>query len=85
MFSLTEWPEEDDWSVQQEAKDIIAALLQQNPLDRLGVSGSIEVKGKLFSKVKLSYAISTTFKFSRQKVYTNLLENSTFQSIKNLK
>ena len=31
-----EWPEEDDWNVQQEAKDIITALLQQNPLDRLG-------------------------------------------------
>ena len=44
LNTLTEWPEEDDWSVQQEAKDIIAALLQQNPLDRLGVSGSIEVK-----------------------------------------
>ena len=80
-----EWPEEDDWSVQQEAKDIIAALLQQNPLDRLGVSGSIEVKGKFFSKVKISFVISTTFEFWRQKVYTNLLENGTFQSIKNIK
>ena len=85
MFSLTEWPEEDDWSVQQEAKDIIAALLQQNPLDRLGVSGSIEVKGKLFSKVKLFFVISTKFKFSRQKLDTQLLENSTFPSIPNLK
>ena len=32
-----EWPEEDDWPVQQEAKEIITALLQQNPLDRLGM------------------------------------------------
>ena len=33
-----EWPEEDDWNVQQEAKDIITALLAQNPLDRLGIT-----------------------------------------------
>jgi microtubule-associated serine/threonine kinase len=30
-----EWPEEDDFPVQLEAKDMIGALLQQNPLDRL--------------------------------------------------
>ena len=39
-----EWPEEDDWPVQQEAKDIITALLQHDPLDRLGTSGAFELK-----------------------------------------
>ncbi len=39
-----EWPEEEDWPVQQEAKDMITALLQQNPLDRLGTAGAFEVK-----------------------------------------
>ena len=39
-----EWPEEDDWPVQPEAKGIIAGLLQQNPLDRLGTGGACEVK-----------------------------------------
>ncbi len=39
-----EWPEEDDWPVPPEAKDIITVLLQQNPLDRLGTAGSVEVK-----------------------------------------
>ncbi|CAL1688614.1 unnamed protein product [Lasius platythorax] len=39
-----EWPNEDDWPVQPEAKDIITALLHQNPRDRLGTGGSHEVK-----------------------------------------
>ena len=39
-----EWPEEEDWPVPSEAKDIIAALLQQNPLDRLGTAGAFELK-----------------------------------------
>ncbi|XP_014258754.1 microtubule-associated serine/threonine-protein kinase 3 isoform X2 [Cimex lectularius] len=39
-----EWPDDDDWPVQEEAKDIISALLQQNPRDRLGTGGSHEVK-----------------------------------------
>ncbi|XP_028044723.1 microtubule-associated serine/threonine-protein kinase 3 isoform X2 [Monomorium pharaonis] len=39
-----EWPDEDDWPVQSEAKDIITALLHQSPRDRLGTSGSHEVK-----------------------------------------
>ena len=39
-----EWPEEDDWSVPPEAKDIITALLHQNPLERLGTAGAFEVK-----------------------------------------
>lgn len=39
-----EWPDEDDWPVQPEGKDIITALLHQNPRDRLGTGGSHEVK-----------------------------------------
>ncbi|TRY75715.1 hypothetical protein TCAL_08679 [Tigriopus californicus] len=39
-----EWPEEEDWPVPTEAKDIISALLHQNPLDRLGTAGAYEVK-----------------------------------------
>ncbi|XP_017754208.1 PREDICTED: microtubule-associated serine/threonine-protein kinase 3 isoform X4 [Eufriesea mexicana] len=39
-----EWPDDDDWPVQPEAKDIITALLQQSPRDRLGTGGSHEVK-----------------------------------------
>lgn len=39
-----EWPDENDWPVQPEAKDIITALLHQSPRDRLGTSGSHEVK-----------------------------------------
>ena len=42
-------------------------------------------KGKVFSIVKLSSVISTTFKFSRQKQDTKLRENSAMQSIANLK
>ncbi|XP_043674734.1 microtubule-associated serine/threonine-protein kinase 3 isoform X3 [Vespula pensylvanica] len=39
-----EWPDEDDWLVHPEAKDIITVLLQQSPRDRLGTGGSHEVK-----------------------------------------
>lgn len=39
-----EWPDEDDWPVQPEAKDIITVLLQQNARDRLGTGGPQEVK-----------------------------------------
>jgi len=39
-----EWPEEEDWPVQDEAKRVIGGLLQQNPLDRLGTGGALEVK-----------------------------------------
>ncbi|XP_073999406.1 microtubule-associated serine/threonine (MAST) protein kinase dop isoform X1 [Rhodnius prolixus] len=39
-----EWPSEEDWPVQDEAKDLITALLQQNPRDRLGTGGPHEVK-----------------------------------------
>lgn len=43
-----EWPDSDDWEVQIEAKDIISMLLQQNPLDRLGTGGAIEVKESVY-------------------------------------
>ena len=40
-----EWPSEADWPVQAEAKDLITALLQQNPRDRLATGGGgAEVK-----------------------------------------
>lgn len=39
-----EWPDDDDWPIQPEAKDIITALLQQNARDRLGTGSSHEVK-----------------------------------------
>ena len=41
--------------------------------------------GKVFSKVKFSLVILTTFEFSRQNLETKLLENDAFQSIPNLK
>ena len=43
-----EWPEEDDFPVQAEAKEIITLLLQQDPLDRLGTGGAHEVKDHHF-------------------------------------
>lgn len=39
-----EWPNNEDWAVADDAKDIIIGLLQQNPRDRLGAGGSHEVK-----------------------------------------
>ncbi|XP_053690333.1 microtubule-associated serine/threonine-protein kinase 3 isoform X2 [Sabethes cyaneus] len=39
-----EWPDNDDWPIQDEAKDLITALLQQNPRDRLGTGSAHEVK-----------------------------------------
>uniref|UniRef100_A0AAG5DNK7 non-specific serine/threonine protein kinase n=1 Tax=Anopheles atroparvus TaxID=41427 RepID=A0AAG5DNK7_ANOAO len=39
-----EWPDVDDWPLQEEAKDLITALLQQNPRDRLGTGSAHEVK-----------------------------------------
>ena len=35
-----EWPSDDDWPVPQEAKDLITALLRQNPRERLGTGGA---------------------------------------------
>jgi microtubule-associated serine/threonine kinase len=43
-----EWPDAEDFEVQDEAKEIITLLLQQNPLDRLGTSGALEVKEHIF-------------------------------------
>ncbi|XP_065338341.1 microtubule-associated serine/threonine-protein kinase 3 isoform X2 [Cloeon dipterum] len=39
-----EWPDEKEFPIQLETKDIISSLLQQNPRDRLGVGGPNEVK-----------------------------------------
>ncbi|XP_059490819.1 microtubule-associated serine/threonine-protein kinase 3 isoform X3 [Neocloeon triangulifer] len=39
-----EWPDEKEFPIQLETKDIITALLQQNPRDRLGTGAANEVK-----------------------------------------
>lgn len=39
-----EWPDEDDWPLSDESKDIITHLLEHNPFDRLGAGGAQEVK-----------------------------------------
>lgn len=39
-----EWPDQDEWPIQGEAKDLINSLLAQNPRDRLGATGPHEVK-----------------------------------------
>ncbi len=44
-----EWPpEEDDSAIPDEAKNLISNLLQQNPLDRLGAGGAVEIKQHIF-------------------------------------
>lgn len=43
-----EWPDSDDWSIAPDAKDLITMLLQQNPRDRLGISGAHEVKEHVY-------------------------------------
>ena len=43
-----EWPDEEDWSLPPEAKDLISQLLQQNQIDRLGTGGAQEVKEHAF-------------------------------------
>lgn len=43
-----EWPSDDDWPLPKEAKDLITRLLDRNPKERLGTSGSIEVKSHPF-------------------------------------
>ncbi|XP_071161735.1 microtubule-associated serine/threonine-protein kinase 3-like isoform X2 [Mytilus edulis] len=43
-----EWPEEEDWQVRDDAKDLIANLLQHNPINRLGSGGAAEVKDHIF-------------------------------------
>ena len=39
-----EWPPDEEFPIVMEAKNIISALLQQNPRDRLGTAGAQEVK-----------------------------------------
>lgn len=39
-----EWPNNEDWVVADDAKDLITTLLQQNPRERLGTGGAHEVK-----------------------------------------
>ena len=49
MTDEIEWPPEDDDSgIPDDAKNLISNLLQQNPLDRLGAGGAIEVKEHIF-------------------------------------
>lgn len=43
-----EWPDNEDWAVQDEAKDLIMALLQHSPRDRLGIGGAQEVKEHIY-------------------------------------
>lgn len=43
-----EWPNEDDWPLTEESKDIITGLLEHNPFDRLGAGGAQEVKAHPF-------------------------------------
>ncbi|XP_018325560.1 microtubule-associated serine/threonine-protein kinase 3 isoform X2 [Agrilus planipennis] len=45
-----EWPDSEDWPVQEEAKNLITALLQHSPRDRLGIGGAHEVKEHLYFK-----------------------------------
>lgn len=44
IYDDIEWPDENDWPIQEEAKQLITLLLQQNPRDRLGTGGAQEVK-----------------------------------------
>lgn len=39
-----EFPAEEDWPLEPNSKDLITALLQQSPQDRLGSAGPQEVK-----------------------------------------
>lgn len=43
-----EWPDNEDWAVQDEAKDLITQLLQHSPRDRLGIGGAQEVKEHVY-------------------------------------
>ncbi|KAK5639256.1 hypothetical protein RI129_011748 [Pyrocoelia pectoralis] len=45
-----EWPDSDDWVIQDEAKDLITAVLQHSPRDRLGTGGAHEVKDHVYFK-----------------------------------
>ncbi|XP_022235702.1 microtubule-associated serine/threonine-protein kinase 2-like [Limulus polyphemus] len=39
-----EWPDDEDWTVPEDAKYLITQLLCQHPIDRLGTGGAHEVK-----------------------------------------
>ncbi|KAG8196773.1 hypothetical protein JTE90_014505 [Oedothorax gibbosus] len=43
-----EWPASNEWPATDDAKELIALLLQQNPRDRLGTGGAQEVKEHQF-------------------------------------
>ncbi|CAG0917622.1 unnamed protein product [Notodromas monacha] len=43
-----EWPEEDDWPVDAQAKALITELLCLSPIERLGTGGAVEVKAHPF-------------------------------------
>ncbi|XP_028136624.1 microtubule-associated serine/threonine-protein kinase 3 isoform X1 [Diabrotica virgifera virgifera] len=43
-----EWPDHEDWPVQEEAKDLIITLLQHSPRDRLGTGGAQEIKEHVY-------------------------------------
>ncbi len=43
-----EWPDTEDLSIAPDARDLITMLLQQNPRDRLGISGAHEVKEHVY-------------------------------------
>ena len=43
-----EWPDNEDWTIQEEAKDLITSLLQHSPRDRLGRGGAQEVKEQIY-------------------------------------
>lgn len=38
------WPDEDDWPLSEDSKDVISQLLKRDPVERLGTGGSREVK-----------------------------------------
>jgi microtubule-associated serine/threonine kinase len=42
--AVIEWPSDDDWHIDPEAKNLITGLLIQDPLERLGSQGPQEVK-----------------------------------------
>jgi microtubule-associated serine/threonine kinase len=39
-----EWPADEDWQIDPEAKNLIAGLLQQDPQERMGSQGPQDVK-----------------------------------------
>ncbi|BFY99940.1 hypothetical protein BsWGS_02980 [Bradybaena similaris] len=43
-----QWPDEEEWQVRDDCKDLILGLLQHDPLQRLGTGGAHEVKEHIF-------------------------------------